>query len=387
MSCNNCFNNCAEIVSDKCVRYTGADVETLGISNGDNLLQVEQVIINKILDIISATGIYPIANVENICQTFIDLLPESPTLLDYIDVFLIAICNNKSEIDDLTAIVSTIQSTYDLPACITDNPSDIDTHAVLQSALYVLCDNVTAITDLLNLIQTNYSENGPQLDAYIENYLNTHNASTTLQSNKMVPYVAYEFYGSLSGKFDANGVGLVGSDWENIYICNGQNGTPDKRGRVAVGATDSPGPAIVDPVTNPAIPGNPIYSAATPGGWTEYGSNLVVLNSTQVPNHSHGTVVNVTGSPHFHYVFNTDAPGGAGAPGVTSTNYATVNHETDDNLSYRIKGTATSPTLAKTSDVTSTPGVTVSVDSTSGGGNGHSNIQPVIAAFYIMYIP
>jgi hypothetical protein len=42
MSCTNCFNGCSEITSDKCVKYTGADIPALGIQNGDTLEFVEQ---------------------------------------------------------------------------------------------------------------------------------------------------------------------------------------------------------------------------------------------------------------------------------------------------------------------------------------------------------
>jgi len=40
MSCQNCFNGCVEITSDKCVRYKGEDFPILGISTGDTLLSV-----------------------------------------------------------------------------------------------------------------------------------------------------------------------------------------------------------------------------------------------------------------------------------------------------------------------------------------------------------
>ena len=53
MACNNCFNGCAEIVSDKCVRYTGADIPTLGISKGDTLASVEAALATFIQNIIT----------------------------------------------------------------------------------------------------------------------------------------------------------------------------------------------------------------------------------------------------------------------------------------------------------------------------------------------
>ncbi len=42
--------------------------------------------------------------------------------------------------------------------------------------------------------------------------------------NRMVPYEIVRYYGDLS-VFSINGVGL--DKWENIYLCNGANGTPD----------------------------------------------------------------------------------------------------------------------------------------------------------------
>jgi hypothetical protein len=41
MPCSNCYNGCTEIVSDKCVKYTGLDVPALGIQNGDSLNFIE----------------------------------------------------------------------------------------------------------------------------------------------------------------------------------------------------------------------------------------------------------------------------------------------------------------------------------------------------------
>ena len=33
MSCTNCYNGCVEIVSDKCVRYTGDSIPSLEIAS------------------------------------------------------------------------------------------------------------------------------------------------------------------------------------------------------------------------------------------------------------------------------------------------------------------------------------------------------------------
>ena len=42
----------------------------------------------------------------------------------------------------------------------------------------------------------------------------------------------------LTGKFDGSGAGIVGTEWEKIYLCNGQNFTPDLRGRFVLGWDD-----------------------------------------------------------------------------------------------------------------------------------------------------
>jgi hypothetical protein len=58
-NCSNCFNGCAEIVSDQCVRYTGVDVPLLGIQHGDSLSYVEQALITFLTAALDGTGIKP----------------------------------------------------------------------------------------------------------------------------------------------------------------------------------------------------------------------------------------------------------------------------------------------------------------------------------------
>jgi len=49
MSCKDCFNGCAETVSDQCVKYTGIDIPALGIENGDSLASVESALVTYLL--------------------------------------------------------------------------------------------------------------------------------------------------------------------------------------------------------------------------------------------------------------------------------------------------------------------------------------------------
>lgn len=387
MSCNNCYGGCSEIISDRCVRYTGIDISSLGIETGDSLSQITKSLTDFLLTVISGTGIKPVISEGIICELITRYLPTCGTLtiVDFTIALIKSVCDLQEQTTENTDAITALNIDYDVD-CLTGVTNSTDTHEILQAVITKLCEVDTDLTDLAAHLTAFYSSDGAELDAYIANYLSIHSAGSGLMSNKMVPYVAYEYYGSLTGKFDANGVGLAGTDWVSIYICNGQNGTPDKRGRVAVGATDSPGPAFTDAAVNPAVIGNPTYSAATPGAWTPYGSNLINLNVTQVPNHTHTATVTATQDSHYHFEFNIDSPTGSGALGVNATNYATANLEAADNLSYRIKGTNTVATLGKTSTVTPTITAISTITSTSGGGYGHPNVQPGIAAYFIMYI-
>ena len=61
-NCSNCYNGCTEIVSDRCVKYTGIDVPVLGIQTGDSLSFVEQALITFLTSTLDGTGIYPIVD-------------------------------------------------------------------------------------------------------------------------------------------------------------------------------------------------------------------------------------------------------------------------------------------------------------------------------------
>ena len=195
----------------------------------------------------------------------------------------------------------------------------------------------------------------------------------------MVPYVAYEYYApSLTGQFDGSGAGI--GVWDRVFLCNGNNGTPDKRGRVAAGTTDgSMGgltlPAAVDPATLNA--GNPSYTIRGTAG-----ANSITLTEQQMPGHTHTATATSTADPHSHFIANVGPQNG---DLVGST---TLDTEWDgsNNFSYRLKKTSGTATEGITSPSTVVVNTNVTI-SPKGGTTGHSNIQPTIGAYFIMYIP
>jgi microcystin-dependent protein len=134
------------------------------------------------------------------------------------------------------------------------------------------------------------------------------------------------------------------------------------RGRTLVGVTDGTmlGGTMAAAV-DPTITGNPNYSIGTVTG-----ANQIVLNSNQIPSHTHEPTVtsSITPNPHKHTIVraSSDVDGTAFSP-----------------------GTGTSGT-GDTSEVSLTVNVNVS-NAMTGGGLGHSNIQPSIGCRYIIYIP
>lgn len=73
-NCDNCYQGCAETISDKCVKYTGIDIPQLGIVKGDSLAVVEQKIFNHLR---VGTGIVIDLSGISICSIMQDYLPAS----------------------------------------------------------------------------------------------------------------------------------------------------------------------------------------------------------------------------------------------------------------------------------------------------------------------
>ena len=376
MSCQNCYNGCADIISDKCTKYTGNNVPELGIENGDSLFSVQQSIFSFLLSVIDGTSIKPEINQEFICEKISQYLGEQElTLPNIINAILQTACDLQTQVTNVKNSVDTINTAYTLN-CVSGVTDNTNTHEVLQAVITKLCSVNTALTALSLNVSTNYVKLS-ELNNLIAAYLSGGSTSIKLY-NKMIPYTVVEFYGNLSGKFDSTGAGL--GEWEKIYLCNGNNGTPDKRGRVSVGTTTGMGGGTLDAAVDPSNSGNPNYSLGT-----KYGSCMVSLNITQIPSHSHTATNTVIDTGHFHYL--STVSGQTSKPALSPSTYlASVNNEGNDG-NYVLGGTLEAlPSVGKSATSTTNISVQTSL-SNIGGGLGHNNVQPSIGCYYIMYIP
>lgn len=358
--CSNCYNNCVEITSDKCVRYTGVDVPILDIKNGDSLSWVEQALITFLTATIDGSGIQIKLLPADYCEIVTKYLPvcETVTALDLFRALVKAACDIQEQIDIAGAVLADIEAPYTTD-CLTVVPGNSVTHQVLQAVITKLCATDVALTALALDVDTNYVKLS-ELNSLIAAYIAGTTAATRYYT-RMVPFTAVAYFSNDLSGFDITGAGIIGTVWEKIYLCNGSNGTPDHRGRVGVGITNA-GPIAMDSEVNPATPGNPNYALSTP-----FGTNNITLNTTQIPAHKH----DLNDPEHTHIASITssasDLPNGLivnpvfdSATSLTGTNPAGL----------QMASAATNITMENT-----------------GGGLSHNNYQPGIGCYYIMYIP
>jgi microcystin-dependent protein len=363
--CSNCYNGCVETISDQCVRYTGVDVPILGIKTGDSLSYVEQALITFLTSTLDGTGIILPINPQIICEIVSKNLVscEDLSLPNVISAIIKAVCELDTRVTALEDDFAALEASYSV-GCLTGVTGSSGTHAILQAVITKLCGLEVELDALSLNVSTNYVKLS-DLNSLIAAYLTSVGTSTKYY-NRMVPYGVVEFYGSLTGKFDGTGAGIVGTDWEKIYLCNGNNGTPDKRGRVPVGATTGMGGGSFNPAVDPGVAGNPSYALLGTAG-----SNTVTLSATEIPAHSHLATATVTDPGHLHTIAYAHGEADQNEPG-TSGDLMDMNG---------IKSSSTSTNTAFTG-----VSVAVSVGST-GGGLAHANYQPGLGCYYIMYIP
>jgi microcystin-dependent protein len=358
----------------------------VGIDAGDSLYQVEIALIEKVISFLNGSGINISVNPVDLCNYMQTFLPAGSTftLPTIITGIVKAICDTNSSIVSINNTLNVLNANYTI-GCLTGVTATTDTHDIVQATINKLC-TVAADLDALELnVDTNYVKLA-DLDALIAAYIaSTSGGGSTQQYLKMVPFVAYEYYGPITN-FDGSGIGIPANGFFKVYLCNGLNGTPDRRGRVAVGAIQNVPGAPLDASVNPANAGNPNYAL-----YNTAGANTVTLITSQIPAHTHSTQVVASGSvpDHTHIIMGGSGPG---APGIAPTALQVLASFNNDGGPL---GYATKPAIAQVhnSGITSASGagpVSLSVDvsnGNTGGGAAHPNIQPVIAAYYIMYIP
>ena len=356
-NCSNCYNGCTEITSDRCVKYTGVDVPILGIQTGDSLSFVEQAIITFLSSTIDGTGVFPIIQPTDICPIVEANLPvcDPLSLNNYLTGIVQTICNLNEQIQLIEESEPT--SAYEV-GCVSGVTDNTSTQDVLQQTIVKLCEVEQSLNTFITDVTTNYVRI-VDINTYIDNYFNT-NPTQQLINNRMVPFSAQPYFGDLS-PFSQSGAGI--GVWDRIFLCNGQNGTPDLRGRVPVGTTSGMGGASLDSAVDPNVAGNPTYNLNTP-----VGTNSVTLGITQIPSHTH-TITIGPSTP-------TITPTGKAAGPYVGENIGGGFKGGDNDFKMRSFVADPLPPHSHSATINET-----------GGGLSHANFQPGLGSYYIIYIP
>jgi microcystin-dependent protein len=391
-TCSNCYNGCTEIVSDRCVKYTGIDVPILGIKTGDSLSYVEQALITFLTSTLDGKGIIIDISDIDVCQLVQKYLPtcKDLSIVDISKALIQAACDLQEQVDAIVAELAELNADYTI-GCLTGVTPSSNTHAIVQAVINTLCELKTDFDLLLDNLPDTYVSLD-DLDILIQDYLDSQNF-LGLAKDKMIPYSPIPYFGALSNypapgdSFDITGEGS--GYWDRIFLCNGVNGTPDLRGRTLVGATTGMGGGTLNPAVDPSIPLNPNYALNTLAG-----ANQVYLGINEMPSHNHTATVSIVPN-HAHYMAvdgeQTDSDvnslfNGTGPlrkeQGLIPRALPLANN---DNFDYELVTVAGTPDAGKTSEAGEhTHTVTIG---NNGGGQAHTNTQPSIGCYYIMYIP
>ncbi|MCG8319176.1 MAG: hypothetical protein MI921_06715 [Cytophagales bacterium] len=175
------------------------------------------------------------------------------------------------------------------------------------------------------------------------------------------------FHGETSGVFDGSGKGVAGTPYEGWAICNGQNGTPDLRGRFIVGVGRN---------EDPAYAGNTTYLMGGTGGEEKH-----TLTQPEMPAHNHN---------HPSMVNNTD-PRSEGSTQVIShshgLNYAGVSFNTTGSSEGILVSEDRRENLLTTRGlpaIRATSAALAFTITSNGGDQPHENRPPYYALAYIM---
>lgn len=359
-------SKCFEIISDKCVKYTGPEIEVLGICTGDFLDEVTAVLVAKILSILEAQDMSAIdLNCDFISQ---QMVGENKDIFTLIQVLIDSHCTLKEAVDTINDELDTA-ITFDLK-CITQTSADVP--GTIQGLINKVCSLNTDIEEIK--IQLN---NGTDISGtvnnlignYLHSFVNTcseygiaksgsGSTATLTLYGQVPPYSPIPCFAPLS-YFDNTGIGHADSPFCGWFICNGNNGTPDMRGYTFAGATSLPGIFAANPLDNgvdPAIQGTPYATSIS----DKKGTVKETLTISQTPAHNH--TVNESGHTHSFTVTKPSgtSPGGLPMAAGSDAVYPQTN------------------TLNTTS---ATTGISINP---SGGGQAHNNIQPTVYGYWIM---
>ena len=218
MSCTNCYNGCVEIISDRCVRYTGLDSVPLGIETGDSLLLVEEALIENVVSFLNGTGIDITIASGDYCTLVTAFLPVGrvPNAVELFTALVKAACSLQTQVTAVAASIATLNADYDI-GCLTGVTASSDTHAIVQAIITKVCATATDLTALALDVDTNYVKLA-DLNTLIASYqaslpgLTAKNMTTGQRDAMVSPATGLIIFNTTTSKLNV----FTGSAWQVI---------------------------------------------------------------------------------------------------------------------------------------------------------------------------
>jgi hypothetical protein len=218
MSCTNCYNGCVEIISDRCVRYTGLDNVPLGIVSGDSLLVIEEILIDNIVSFLDGTGIDITIASEDYCALVTNFLPEGSvfTAVELFTALVKAACSLQTQVTAVAADIATLNGNYTI-GCLTGVTETSDTHAIVQAIITKICATDVDLAALALDVDTNYVKLA-NLNTLIASYqaslpgLAAKNMTTGQRDAMVSPAAGLIIFNTTTSKLNV----FTGSAWQVI---------------------------------------------------------------------------------------------------------------------------------------------------------------------------
>ena len=392
--CNQGYSNYFQkFTPDTDIKYTGVPIPSLGICTGDSLQEIESVLLQKIVDYASGTGITiqgidltagSCATLFTDCITCCNSCTDLPCLLS---CYHTAICTIYTEVSNFQAAITSMNSGYNT-ACLTGVDSTSNLHAVMQELITEFCNLLSAF-NVLNSSMSGFTAGiNNTIGTFLLNHITTctGNGSVIKSGSGSTAQIAFTgfvpvggiipFAGPIAGRFDSTGLGISGTDMCSWALCNGNNGTINMMGQVPVGLTSMGG-------SNPPNLGT--LSVTVLG--IQQGQNEVTLGAAQVPSLPVSGSITDPGHDHTFNFWrrqgNLNQGGGPdgymdNTPGGTSytPSVSPPNAQPSGSLPGAIGGGV----------VRSYTGISLAGATATGGGGSHTNMQPYTGLYYIQRI-
>jgi hypothetical protein len=371
-------NNCVDPVSSECVIWQGDNIPSLGITKGQSLSVIQVAVANRVIELADEIDVTTVS----LCGDFISAMSnKDKTIANLLQVMLDNQCELKDVVDSIpTGENNSIVLDYKCLDTVVDpcNPTTFNLQSILQILINNFCSLKATVTTLSTSVTTTINNTiSESVTSMLQTCQDNRIVSNNLPGDQrrltfrgfIPPFCPIPYVGQLDN-FDGSGKGLDNGPMCGWYLCNGNNGTPDLRGRTLVGAVQGSGGGTLSPDVDPALPQNngANYVKGDVGGKVR-----VKLTGNESGSKAHTHNLNDPG--HTHVIGNN----------IKKT-YFTDNNGGNQIWPLETHSVYREDTPKNFITQNSTTGITISASPGEDAVSHHENRMPYYVTYYIMMI-